>query len=235
MVTGHVRRKLAAELDSREERERRRLLATVEFVDAGKVEFKGVTVSVFDAVFTDGPDKRRLEYRHAQEKLYQSIESGLWKGRVFEDAVLLAELMGAAEGEPIAAQLLVRARGAVRSFNDAFYEEAFAEFGLMVDALAAREGIDYLALEYLRGVRDCYGRILESFAEALDAEAEASMPSLFSSEKDIANYRLLRQHYDSFAKVRDAARLRVRNRKAFWFRAADREAPGLSVRVGEPK
>ncbi len=235
MITGNVQRKLAAELSSREERERRRLLASVEFVDAGKVEFKGVTVAVYDAVFTDGPDRRRLEYREALEALYASIDSGLWKGRVFENAVRLAELMGSVEEESVAVELRAKSKSAQTAFNQELFEEAVSEYGAMVEALAAREGPDHLALEYLRGVRTCYGRILASFAEVLDAEADAALTTLFISEKDVSNYRLLKLHHATFTKVRDAARLRVRNRKALWFRVADREAPSLGVRVGEPK
>lgn len=235
MVTGHVHRKLSAELSSREDRARYRLLSAVEFVDAGRVEFKGVTVAVHDAVFTDGPDARRLEYKNAQEKLYESIEAGLWKGRVFEDAVRLAELMGSVEGEATAAALRARSRAAYAAFGQESYEEALSLFVEMVDELASREGADYLALEYLRGVRDCYARILAAFSSALDAETDASLSTLFAAEKDVSNYRLLQLHHATFLKVRDAARLRIRNRKAIWYRVADRETPTLQVRVGEPK
>jgi hypothetical protein len=235
MVTGHVQRKLAAELARKEDRARCRLLSGVEFVDAGKVEFKGVTVSVFDAVFTDGPDAARLEYSHMLESLYQSLDAGLWRGKVFEDAVRLAEFMGSVEGESMAAQSRARSRAASVAFSQERYEDAMAEYDSLLGLLSSCPAADALALEYLRGVRACYGRVLAAFAEALDADMEASFPTLFATEKDAANYRLLRTHYDTFLRVRDAARFRIRNRKALWYRVSDQEAPNLSVRVGEPK
>ncbi|MFA6506284.1 MAG: hypothetical protein WCT14_09310 [Treponemataceae bacterium] len=235
MVTSHSFRKLSSEAALREDRARYRLLGSIEFVDAGKVEFKGVTISVHDAVFTDGPDKKRLEYKNALSALYESIDSNLWKGRVFENAVRLAEFMGSVEGDAMVAQSRGRARAASTAFSQERYEEAMAEFGALVDALAACPDADFLALEYLRGVRECYMRILSTFEEILNAETEASLNVLFPSEKDLANYRLLQTHHSMYKRVQEATQLRVRNRKALWYRVADQEGAALCVKVGEPK
>ena len=235
MVTGNVERKLASETARGQDRIRYRLLSGVEFVDAGKVEFKGVTVAVCDAVFTNGPDVRRLEYRHALESLYESLDAGLWRGKVFEDAVRLAEFMGSVEGDAMIAQSRLQSRLATVAFSQERYEDAVKEFGSLIELLASCRGVDPLALEYLRGVFGCYRRLAAAFEEALDSAMEASLSSLFATDKDAASFKLLQTHHDTFLRVREAARLRVRNRKTLWYRVSDNSAEDLRVRVGEPK
>jgi class 3 adenylate cyclase len=235
MVTGNVERKLASETARTQDRARYRLLQGVEFMDAGKVEFKGVTVSVHDAVFTDGPDARRLEYRHALESLYESLEARLWRGKVFEDAVRLAEFMGSVEGNAMIAQSRLQSRLATVAFSQERYEDAVAEFGSLIELLTSCGGADPLALEYLRGVLGCYRRLAAAFAESLDAAVDSSPSMVFTTDKDAASFKLLKTHNDTFIRVRDAARQRVRNRKALWYRVSDGAAEDLRVRVGEPK
>jgi len=234
MMTNHVHRKLQSELSAREEREKYPHLAALDFVEAGRVEFKGVTVTVMDAVFLDSPDARRLEYRDALTALYEALEGGLWKSKVFETALRLAESMGLVADEATAASSRARAHAAYSAFSRDAYEEALAEYSALLDSLESMDGQDELALEYLKAVRSCYGRILEAFAEVLDKETEASVSTLFG-EKDLANYRMLQTHYVAFTRIREATRKRVRNRKALWYRVADQETPALCVKVGEPK
>ncbi len=234
MMTNHVHRKLQSELSNREELERHPHLSRLDFVEAGRVEFKGVTVTVMDVVFLDSPDARRLEYRDALTALYEAIDGRLWKSRVFEAALRLAEAMGLAADDATAAAARARAHAAYSAFSRESYEDALAEYSALLDSLESIEGQDDLALEYLKSVRTCYGRILDAFADVLDKETEASVSSLFG-EKDLANYRMLQTHYMAFIRIREATRKRVRNRKALWYRVSDQESPTLCVKVGEPK
>lgn len=234
MMTNHVHRKLLSELSSQEDRARYPRLAKVDFVEAGSVEFKGLTVNVVDTVFLDGPDAHRIKYRAALTDLYKAIEGGHWKGKVFETALRLAEAVGLVGDEATAAAARSRSHAAYAAWEREAYEEALAEYASLLALLSATDGRDELALDYLTAVQRCYGRIMETFADALDAETDASVSTLFG-EKDLANYRMLQTHFVAFTRIREATRKRVRNRKTLWYRAADLETPNLSVRVDEPK
>ena len=62
----------------------------VDFFNTGAIEFKGVSLTVYDTVFLD-TEGYRLGYREAMENLYVAIDKGMWKSRIFEAAAAVAE------------------------------------------------------------------------------------------------------------------------------------------------
>jgi len=232
MVTNHVHRSLQAEKAKTEFSVYYRLLHQIDFIDAGQVDFKGLTVSVLDVVFPHEADRRRLLYRESLVSLYEAIEAGLWKNRVFEDALHLASLIAA--GLDSGTRRLVETYTGVakEAFSVERYEEALEAFNAILVAISG-EG-DALACDYLHGVSTAYERIATAFAEALDQETTVVLPILLG-QKELANYNLLETRHHAYVRFREAARQKVRNRKALWYRCADQLGPELSVRLGEPK
>ncbi len=232
MITNHVHRSLMAEKTKTEFNVYYRLLHAIDFIDAGQVDFRGLHVSVLDVVFPHETDRRRLLYRESLATLYEAIEGGLWKNRVFEDALQLATLV--AEGLDNGTRRAVETYTGVakEAFSTERYEEAIEAFNAILVAIST-EG-DALACDYLYGVSAAYERIAAAFSEALDQETTVVLPILLG-QKELANYNLLETGHHAYVRFREAARQKVRNRKALWYRCADQLGPDLGVRLGEPK
>lgn len=231
LVTNHVYRSLLSE------REKGtvpyRLLPQIDFVDAGKVEFKGLRVSVYDTILATR-DAKRLSYSGALEDLYGSIDAGLWKSRVFDDATRLLFLLATAQVPPQPPERLLRIKAARDAFSRDHYEVAFEAFSSSLDAYTAGGEVDELALSYLKAVRENYGSVMDAFAAALDVELETGLSTVLNAA-DRERFSSLQKNHDLYVKVRSAARMRVRNRRALWFRSADSLAPELGVRIESMK
>ena len=197
----------------------------MDFFDTGTVEFKGVNVPVFDTVFLER-EANRLEYRDRMGTLYDSLGQGLWSSRVFADALnLMARIVSSssealvddATGQGIDAtdpiSVMQRIKKAQGFYQAERYEQAVAEFSELVDAFVSARGRDAIATEYLVSVRDKYRLILELFVSRLDGEIDEHLEAIFVNQTDRANYRTLEKHHGMYASVRDAARLKVADRR----------------------
>lgn len=210
----------------------------IDFFNAGPVEFKGVALTVYDVVFLKS-EPGRLAYRDAMEGLYEALDKDLWKSAVFEQALALASrLVDALEGEPQDAERRQALKALVKAAADAFsasrYEFACATLGRIVAGLREREGVDALALDYLGQVNVAYGLIVDAFAASVDAELEAHLDAALSP-REIENYQLLRKHHGLYEELRDRARLKIRGRKALWFKEADKALEYLDIRIRSGK
>jgi Adenylate cyclase, family 3 (some proteins contain HAMP domain) len=222
-------------------------LSAVDFFDTGMVEFKGVSVPVFDTVFLDR-EAHRLEYRDRMGSLYEALDQGLWSSRIFSDSLnLLARITSLSSGslvdeatgreidasDPIS--LMQRIKKAQSFFTAGRYEQAVAEFTSLVDALCLSKGRDVVAAEYLAHVRDNYQRVVGRFVEKLDSSIDEKIDSIFIDPKDRANYRTLERHHEMFSNVRDAARLKVADRRGLWAKTVESEAESLKVNIQSKK
>jgi class 3 adenylate cyclase len=218
-------------------------LKAVDFFDTGMVEFKGVNVPVFDTVFLDR-DASRLEYRERMATLYDSIGQGLWNARIFADALsLMARIVTSSSGglidettgEPIDAtdsiSIIQRIKKAQNLFDADRYEQAVAEFAELVDILCRAAGHDPIATEYLSEVRDNYRKLLSRFLERLDREIDDHLETIFLSPNDRANFRTLEKHFAMFSSVRDAARIKVADRRGVWYRIAGDSSICLGISI----
>lgn len=219
----------------------------VDFFDTGMVEFKGVNVPVFDTVFL-ATEALRLEYRERMDALYESLSQGLWGSRVFADALNVVArivtsssggLVDASTGAPIDAadsiSLIQRIKKAQSLFAAERYEQAVEELSQLVELLDRAEGRDAIVLEYLRGVRDNYRKMVESFEARLDAEIEGGLEAILISPTDQGNYRTLERHYLMFPGIRDGTRAKVPDRKGLWHRVAEDASLGLGVDIQSKK
>jgi class 3 adenylate cyclase len=221
-------------------------LIPFDFFNAGKVEFKGLSLSVYDLVFLPAQSDR-LAYRECMEELFAAIEQGAWKGKVFEVALKLAarvatsrqvaRFMPAPAGKDCQAStegILELVRTAQGHFAAERFERAVECLGRIVEDLDLMEDCDDLAVEYLEQVARNYAELIDRYAERLDLELEKQLDTLFP-QSDREKYRVLQANHAAFAKVQAAARLRANGRKVIWQRAADDAAPSLAVRIKSKK
>jgi len=206
----------------------------VDFFNTGAIEFKGISLTVYDTVFLD-TEGYRLGYREAMENLYVAIDKGMWKSSIFETAATLAEaiidnLPGGEKGGASRRSMLDDLKAATDSFGVERYEKAVASFGELVRKLEALPGMDGLALEYLRGVHDNYTALVDAFTARLDRDIDEHLDTVFG-QKELERFRLYRQHHALYGELREQTRLQARSRKVIWFREADRISPELSVRI----
>lgn len=219
----------------------------VDFFDTGMVEFKGVNVPVFDTVFLDR-EANRLEYRERMGTLYDSLGQGLWSARVFADALNLmarivssssAGLVDDATGLSIDAtdpiSIMQRIKKAQGFYQAERYEQAVSEFSELVEAFGRSRGRDAIATEYLANVRDKYKHILGLFVSRLDGEIDDHLETIFVNQTDRANYRTLEKHHGMYSSIRDAARLKVADRRTIWAKIIEAEAESLKVNIQAKK
>jgi class 3 adenylate cyclase len=218
-------------------------LSAVDFFDTGMVEFKGINVSVVDTIFL--PDESsRLEYRDRMGSLYESVRQGLWSSRIFSDALnLLARIFSAfpggftdeKTGAPVEATDSISAMQRIKKIQSLFsserYEQAIAEFNSLVSDYSKARERDLIVIEYLRIVRRNYRRLLDAFAKTLDHEIDEHLEAIFLNQNDRNNYRTLDKHHAMFESVREAARLKVPDRKTIWSKAAEVAASSLGVSI----
>jgi class 3 adenylate cyclase len=222
-------------------------MRAVDFFDTGMVEFKGINVPVFDTVFLDR-EASRLDYRERMGALYDSLNQGLWTTRVFSDALnLMARIATSTPGglldestdQPIDAadsiSIIQRIKKAQTLFDGERYEQAMTEFSELVEVFSRAKGKDAIATEYLAGVRDNYRKLLARFVAELDAEIDQHLEAIFLNPNDRNNFRTLEKHYSMFSSVRDAARVKVADRRGIWYRAAGDPSVELGVSIQSKK
>ncbi|MGO8694425.1 MAG: hypothetical protein ACLQMF_12230 [Rectinemataceae bacterium] len=240
LITSHVYQRLRAQTEGKS----RSFKEKVDFFNTGTVEFKGLSLAVYDIVFLPA-ESYRMTYRETMEELYESIDRGLWKSKVFEDTIKLMTRIATNIPEvggherPTARDmsrggLVARAKTTLDHFLGERFEKAIAAMGELVEDMGSMPGMDELALEYLGGIHRNYLTILRSFVENLDREVDEHPDAIYGpTEKQ--TFLTLRKHYSMFDGVREAARLRVHNRKAVWYRVAEYSAPSLEIRIQSKK
>jgi hypothetical protein len=204
----------------------------VGFFNTGLVEFKGVSLPVFEVIFTER-EAYRFTYQKQMEQLYLSLRKKLWRGRVFEDALELAlvlskNLPDLEPAERGALQAKVRSTGDL--LRDEKFEEAVEQFDSVVRDLGGLKLTDALAVEYLRRVHESYRSILQTFLGALDAEVEEQKEALFNL-KERQNLELVGKYQGVLEATRRNARSRIRNQRVTWQRVAEEAAESLDVRI----
>ena len=240
LVTSHVQQKLA----SANGHQKHPHLAEVKYLNTGSVAFKGTSLLVFDAVFLKS-EAWRMDIQEDLEELCASLEKGMWRVKLFEDAVaLIVRLAKCAPtfsirrrengAEIDAMEFIAMARKAGELFAGERFEQAVASLGELVDLLSALEGVDEVALEYLVGIAEGYASIGEAFAAKVDAEIFTN-PEAVLGQQAKGSFTTLRKHCELYGELLAKARLSVKSRKANWYKVADETAPANGVRIESRK
>jgi hypothetical protein len=235
LVTSHVFQRLKAEAPGLPHGGKE-----IDFISTGLMEFKGLSLKVFDLVFPDR-EPHRLACREALEELYDSLEKGLWKTKVFTDALHLASRLVTCREDLVfrppsgedyhiasAASVLDSLRKAGQLREADRFAGAAEAFRDAVADLRRMENPDDLAMHYLEAVLDGYRGICEAYLSKIDREVDEHIDTVLAG-KERENFAALKRYHEAFTMVRNAARLQVKDRKALWQAAADGLAPGLHI------
>ena len=206
----------------------------IDFFNTGTVEFKGVSLSVYDTVFLE-TEAYRLAYRDEMEDLYDALDKGMWKSRIFDVSMSIAAKI--IDNLPRDAGNGVDSRGlaaAVKLASDSFaaenYEKAVSAFASLLERLSSIPGLDDLALEYLAAVQENYAAIVQTFVQNLDRDVDDHLDAMYG-QKELENYRLFKLHHALYEDFLESSRLKVRGRKAIWYRVTDQVAPELGIHL----
>lgn len=218
------------------------ILGTIDFFNAGTIDFKGASIGVIDTVFL-ATEAYRLSYRDLMEELYDSVDKGMWKSKVFLDTLRVAARMAenlpgivprtrqrTGGGEIGREGILERVRTAKTLFESEKFELAVVVLGALVEDLSRLAVMDESTLEYIRTIHGNYEALTASFLEVLDREIDQNMDQILAP-KEVEGFLVQRSHSRAYEKSLTAARLRVRNRKGLWYRAADASTPDLKIRI----
>jgi class 3 adenylate cyclase len=238
LLTGVTLQKLKAQNNSA----RFEFTHAVDFFDTGMVEFKGVKVPVYDTVFLDR-EADRLAYHDQMSALYDSIGQGLWTTRIFMDVLdliarivtssggLVDEFTGKAIEATDSISMIQRITKAQRLYDSGRFEQSVAEFTELADEYCRSTCRDPIVTEYLVKIRENYRMFLGLFTDCLDREIDEHLQTIFLEPSDRNNYRTLGKHHDMFENVRDAARLKVADRRGLWHRIVEDSAVSLDVSI----
>jgi class 3 adenylate cyclase len=224
LLSGHAYHRLKAKLDPGLVS----LPYRVGFFNTGSVEFKGVSLPVFEVVFLD-TESHRVSYQTQMVQLYRSLQKKLWRSKVLEDALALASALalnlpdlGSLDRD----DLMARIRIAGILFDEDQFERAVSQLDAVITDLESLESWDPLAVEYLRQIRVGYRLVLDSFHTLLDRQLE--------TQRD-AQREILAKYHALYETTRKDARSKVRNHRGTWFQAAEDVADGLEVRIRSMK
>lgn len=239
LLTSHVMQRLAGVNGQKHAH-----LADAKYLNTGSVDFKGTSLLVYDAVFVK-TESWRLELQGPLEELYSSLEKGLWRSKVFEDAMALIGKI--AHGMAVfaiprkgggpdidAREFLEMARKVSDHFAVERFEEAVLSFAELVGLLSLLDGVDEVAVEYLKGIAEGYAAIRDAFAAKIDAEIIAN-PDAVLGPTGKASFETLKKNAELYERFLAKARLAVRSRKSSWFNVADETAPANGVRIESRK
>jgi len=223
------------------------LLDGVDFFNTGTIDFKGISIGVFDTVFMN-VDAYRLQYRDCMEELYESLDKGMWKSKIFEDSLnLIAKISMSIPTEAVppagsdAAMrdlskngFMERTRGCLTAFNAERYEEAIRSLNSIVADMSYFPCVDELALDYLHSICDRYSELSGIYVKSLDIEVSAHPEALMSPD-ELKNFKTLKRCYEMYDRVERTARERVKGKKAIWYHIADEASAKLSVVIQSKK
>jgi hypothetical protein len=85
------------------------------------------------------------------------------------------------------------------------------------------------------GVRDNYQKLVDRFTSCLDREIDDHLETIFMNANDRTNFRTLEKHYVMYSDVRDAARLKVTDRRALWNHCVEESSNSLGVNIQSKK
>jgi class 3 adenylate cyclase len=235
LVTSHVYQKLKEAIA-----EPRLGGGKIDFVSTGVMEFKGVSLVAYELVFLDR-EPHRLACAAALEELYDSLGKGLWKTKVFTDALHLASRLvtsredlifrpsASIEDRPASADTVLEGiRRAEQLRSGERFSAATDALASVVADLRRMEDGDDLAMHYLEAVLEGYERIRESYLAKVDEQMYEHLDAILAG-KERENFAALKRYHEAFSMVRDAARLKVEDRKAIWQGTADGLSPELHV------
>ena len=220
MITNHIYQKF----QTSKKKEGDDFFKRIDFFNIGTVEFKGLNLVVYDVVFMPDDD-HRLELREPMGELYNSLDKKLWKSKVYENALQLAEKavkvrMTKSAGCTDSDTILDLLRSAWKTYYAQYYEASIKIFSQAVDELAAKKDVDRIAVEYLLMVKRNYQEISKAFEKVLDEEVDIHVNEIYGP-KEKSNFILLKKHKSMADKIQSSSRLKLKNRKKIWLRTAD--------------
>ncbi len=238
MITNHVFQKFVSWQKENEDD----YFSRVDFFNVGTVEFKGVTLVVYDLIFLP-EESRRLELREKMEVLYQNLNKKNWKTGVFESALDVAagSLKNMIEKgcrdssagrilEERCKGLLELIKSALKLFNAMYYEAAISTLSQIVDELIQIKQIDRIVIEYLQLIQKNYLEINKAYTDILDEEVEIRLNDLYGP-KEKTNYLLLKKHQNMYSTIQSSTRLKLNNRKKLWHRITDDIGSELNINL----
>ncbi len=191
----------------------------VKFFDSGWISFKGISVAVYEVLYTEA-DRQKLLYEPQMTDLYRAVEGGQWKDGVFDALAILLirviKIMPKCKVEAKEAGLPVVLRNAelaamaadmqnkYRNLQD--YVGAISSLEKLVGCLKDIPSFDKLCLEYASCVLEKYLEFAEEFGRRRDVKIdERALTALPAKHKALydegrrgaAVYGKLREHLGS--------------------------------------
>lgn len=188
------------------------------FFDQGPVEFKNITLSSFEIVFR--PEERYKEkYAEQLSELFQSINSGNWKQKIFSELLELIKqvlhampsftfklALNGGEETLSPAYLCALCDEALKHYEaHEDYIEAVKLFGDIVRRLEHIKDFDRLVFDYAREICRQYNSIIISYEKALNQEIGKNIDLIFD-EKYKAAYANMKKNLDTYEKLKTYAR-----------------------------
>lgn len=208
------------------------------FFSVGNVEFKGLSIGVYDLIIL--PDEAwRLEYRATMDELLVALDKGLWRKEVLESALQLTSRLsvscpGFADDAKKRGQVTGLSKQSLAQWHNGQYEAAIDSFGQVVGVVCSVSPLDDVVLEYLLLVFDHYRRLRVSFIDAVERLIEDSPPlSLGQDERKV--FLTIQKHAGMYRHTKETLRLKHLSRGEEWGKACDELRKKGQISLLSPK
>jgi hypothetical protein len=204
----------------------------VYFFEAGHIEFKGVIIPTCEVLF-DANERYKEHFNNEMIRLFEAIRENLWEQRIFTDLVDLiarvAEVMpGFSVKMPVPIErmqtltnvslvnLCKKAKFAYIADED--YDLAVTLLNKFAELIEMIPSFDRLILDYLKGVRDKYSMLLDSYNESIDQQVDANSTIIYQG-KYYSAWEAAKKGVSMYEKFREMGRKSniVAKKKSLWY------------------
>jgi len=183
---------------------------SIYFFDTGHIEFKGVMIPTCEVVF-DKNERYKEKFAEDMTRLFSSIRDNLWEQRIFQDLMeLLIKVVQSmpkfaiTPPQPIQGMQTITNESYVQLCRLAYKSYYLDEdYYLAVDLLRHLIDIsgqiplfDRLILDYLEGVTEKYGFLLDIFETHIDKEVDEKAAHIFHGD-----------HYKAWVTAKNASKV----------------------------
>ena len=203
----------------------------VYFFDTGHIEFKGVIIPTCEVIF-DANERYKEEFNAEMIRLFEAIRENLWEQRIFTDLVDLiakvADVMPSFSVKPPAPiegmqvlnndSLMHLCKKAKFAYVEEDYALAVKLLDRFVDVIELIPSFDRLILDYLKGVRDKYSMLLDSYNENIDRQVDANSSVIYQG-KYYSAWEAAKKGASMYEKFREMGRKStlVAKKKSLWY------------------
>jgi hypothetical protein len=216
------------------------------FFNSGTIAFKGTSIPLYYLVFRK-KDFYILDFQNEMLELYESINSNLWKNRVFPNLIkLLIKVLQSMPGFKIVAEsgdgkkIILRNAELIELSKKILkyyminmdYSKALKLLDRLILYLSKIPSFDTLVFQYIIDIQRNYRIIADIYNSEIENLLDNRIEKILSLEER-KTYYLVKSHFHIYEKLRNQVRKNdsLTNRKAVWYKIIEDKADIIALSI----